>query len=236
MRSLPALTVLLTLSAALPAASIYTETWNNQQANGWFLEGIANPSGGTVTFPGGVPTWTASEPSGPFNRGFLAQAQPSSSGGLLTGDYLAVGATAIQFDFALDSDSLNENGASLTVLIAGLGPGFFNNYWTYTFTLPAIGSGMHTFSAPLSGAGWVQTVGTGTFQQAAQTVGALDIRYSRTNVTGAFTASGRIDNVGLVSSVPEPAPTFLVGFAMGAYFFFSRFHSSRERTRPQNGQ
>jgi hypothetical protein len=168
MRMVPLLAILLVLPGVLPAAILYVETWDNQQANGWFIQGLANPAGSTVSFPGGVPTWKVNEQSGPFNRGLNVDGGSGASSGFLTGDYLATGATSVQFDFALDSDSLNASGAALTLQISGLGPGG-NNSWKYTFTLPSIGSGMQTFSAPLSGVGWVQVLGTGTFQQAATT-------------------------------------------------------------------
>ncbi len=220
-RALFIATSLATTATSLQAASIFTETWNQdgnfQSWNGATL-GISTGTN-THTVSGGAVNFAVQMSGGPFNRGYQLSASytvANPSGGAFQGNLNTAGAQSLQFDFALDSDSLGTaENPNVTLFMGGVDAGTgLNNYWEYRVAPPTIGSGFQTIVADLTNStGWVQTLGSGSFFQATQNVQTWAVLYRRFQPSGpnsGFSASGRVDNFALSTAIPEPSASIFV--------------------------
>ncbi|NJR42109.1 MAG: PEP-CTERM sorting domain-containing protein [Akkermansiaceae bacterium] len=211
-------------TASTRAASIFTETWpTDGDFRAWLGStlGIGGPNAHTVS--GGAVNFNVAMGGGPFLRGYQLDAAyvvRNASDGAFEGNTITAGAKSVQFDFALDSDSLGTaENPMLVLFMGGVGAGGLNNYWEYRVTPPAVSSGFTTVVAGLTDStGWVQTLGTGSFAEATQNVQSWAIQYRRFQPGGpnsGFSASGRVDNFALSTAVPEPSASLLMGLFGG---------------------
>jgi hypothetical protein len=214
---------------SLQGASIFTETWSEAgNLQGWSSSTLGLPTGtNSHVVSGGAVNFTVQMGAGPFNRGYQLAASYSvsnPSGGAFAGNLVMAGVRSVQFDFALDSDSLGTaENPGLFLFMGGVDANTgLNNYWEYRVTPPTINTGFITVAAPLTdSAGWVQTLGSGSFTEATQNVQTWAINYRRFQPSGpnsGFSASGRVDNFALSTAIPEPSLPILMsvcgGFAL----------------------
>lgn len=194
---------LLCSGREVSAASIYTETWSTAgDTRNWFIGALGG--GGTPVVSGGMVNWTAEcFASFGFLSGFQAQVQPSGSEGKFAGDYTAAGITALSFDLALDSDSLNNAGPPTVRILFTASVEGFNSYWLHDFAAVPIGDGFHHFTIPMQAASWTQYLGKAAFSDAIRNVMTLEVDYYRLGNYPAYVQTGRFDNFA-AEGVPEP--------------------------------
>ncbi len=234
----------MVLSAAplqLQAAIIFTETWSeNGNFRDWNAATLAPRAGGTNAFSvsNGTVNFQVDSFAIPAQRGFQLSAShitgvrnPSDNN--FRGNLVTAGARSVRFDFALDSDNLGTaEMPTLVLFMGGVDPDGFNNYWEYHVTPPTIGAGFITVVADLTNpSGWVQTLGSRSFIQATQNVQTWAVLYKRFQPAGpnsGFTASGRIDNFGLSTAIPEPSLSMLMSVC-GVFMLLRRRRSMTAR-------
>lgn len=188
------------------AASIYTENWTTPgDSRGWFIGALGGA--GTPAYSGDGVSWTASSgASFGWLTGFQAQGQSFASAGNFAGNYPAAGIKGFAFDFALDSDSLNNAGPPvLRILFTSVVAGGFNSYWLHDFAVtPAIGGGLQHYFVPLEAGSWTQYLGSFAFADAIQNIQTVEVDYFRLGNYSSYVQTGRFKNFSTVG-VPEPA-------------------------------
>lgn len=187
------------------AATISTENWATPgDSQGWLFGALGGA--GTPTFTGDGVSWVAnSNSSGGWLTGFQAQGQPSASGGRFAGDYIAAGVAGLAFDFALDSDSLNNAGPpTLRILFTSVVAGGFNSYWRHDFSVtPTVGGGLQRYFVPMEASSWSQYLGSAPFTEAIRNVQTVEVDYFRLGSYPSYSQTGRFQNFTAVG-VPEP--------------------------------